>query len=271
MNPADIPTTDKERKQKEDRRDSRKLAKALRSNELKPIYVPTRKTQEDRQLIRIRVMLTKDIRRYKNRIKALLKYYGIPIPLCFKGKESNWSNNFFEWLKTIELEEPTGKYVLNKLIEQCERLRKEILEANREIRKLSRTESYRKHTDLLITIPGIGLFISMVFLTELESISRFKNINKLASYIGLVPRTSGSGDKDNVGDITPRAHKYIRTLLIEAAWMTICSDPALSLKFNELCQRMKKNRAIVIIAKKLLNRIRYVLKNEEPYVLAVIQ
>jgi hypothetical protein len=34
VNPADIPTTDKERKQKEDRRDSRKLAKELYAGQL---------------------------------------------------------------------------------------------------------------------------------------------------------------------------------------------------------------------------------------------
>ena len=40
VNPADIPTTDKERRQKEDKRDSRKIAQTLRSGHLQGIYVP---------------------------------------------------------------------------------------------------------------------------------------------------------------------------------------------------------------------------------------
>jgi len=40
VNPADIPTTDKDRKQKEDSRDSRKIARELSQNALTPIYVP---------------------------------------------------------------------------------------------------------------------------------------------------------------------------------------------------------------------------------------
>jgi hypothetical protein len=40
--------------------------------------------------------------------------------------------------------------------------------------------------------------------------------------------------------------------------------------YGLLCQRMKPNEAIVRIAKKLLNRIRYVMKNETEYVLSVI-
>ena len=39
VNPADVHTTDKEKKQKEDARDSRKLAMTLRSGELKSIYL----------------------------------------------------------------------------------------------------------------------------------------------------------------------------------------------------------------------------------------
>src|SRR5690606_5559554 len=52
VNPADIPTTDKERRQKEDQRDSRKIAQTLRSGQLKSIYVLSEKAQQDRTLLR---------------------------------------------------------------------------------------------------------------------------------------------------------------------------------------------------------------------------
>ena len=40
VNPADIPTTDKQRKQKEDARDSRKIAEQLSGSNLVGIYIP---------------------------------------------------------------------------------------------------------------------------------------------------------------------------------------------------------------------------------------
>ncbi len=43
VNPSDIPTTNKERVQKEDKRDSRKIARSLRGGELKAIFVPSEK------------------------------------------------------------------------------------------------------------------------------------------------------------------------------------------------------------------------------------
>jgi hypothetical protein len=41
--------------------------------------------------------------------------------------------------------------------------------------------------------------------------------------------------------------------------------------FVDSMQNMPKTMAIIHIARKLLNRIRYVLKNQKEYVLAVIQ
>ena len=59
-------------------------------------------------------------------------------------------------------------------------------------------------------------------------------------------------------------------MLIEAAWTASAKDPVLTMKFGQLCRRMDKNKAIVHIAKKLVSRIRYVWKNQKPYVTGVI-
>ena len=57
VNPADIPTTDKEKRQKEDRRDSNKIARSLRSGDLTAIYVPDKYIEELRSLVRYRKVL----------------------------------------------------------------------------------------------------------------------------------------------------------------------------------------------------------------------
>src|SRR3990172_10053074 len=83
VNPADIPTTDKEKVQKEDARDSRKIAKSLRSGDLTAIHVPSLKTLDDRTLMRTRAALVKDLVRNKNRTKSFLYFHGIEIPESF--------------------------------------------------------------------------------------------------------------------------------------------------------------------------------------------
>lgn len=136
---------------------------------------------------------------------------------------------------------------------------------------MSKTERYDARFKLLTSISGIGPTISMLILTEIEDIKRFKNLDQLCSFIGLIPSTKSSGDKEKTGDITARGHKLLRTLIVEAAWVAIRNDPALMLCFVNYTKRMNPNKAIIRIAKKLLNRIRYVLIKEQKYVTATVK
>ena len=154
VNAADIPTTDKERVQKEDKRDSRKIARSLSCGNLTPIYIPSIKTQRDRSLLRTRAMLVKDLGRYKNRIKSFLYFYGISIDDSFKTTQSHWSNRFMSWLESIDMGEESGKEALCVLISECKNLRTSILNITSQVRRLSQTESYREQVILLRSIPN---------------------------------------------------------------------------------------------------------------------
>jgi transposase len=265
VNPADIPTTNKERVQKEDKRDSLKIAKALRRGDLKAIYVPDLKTLEDRGVLRARATMVKDLTRFKNRIKSFLYFHGIDIPQSFSNAQSHWSKRFISWLESIELTEESGKVTLSSLIHQSKNLRAAILDLTKKIQKLSETETYRNDVKLLRSLPGIAVLTAMTILTELETILRFSNLDKLGSYIGLVPSTNSSGEQERTGDITSRGHSILRTAIIESSWTAIRNDPVLLRSYLDYCKRMDTNKAIVRIAKKLLNRIKFVLKNKQPY------
>lgn len=265
VNPADVPTTDKDRKQKEDKRDSRKLAISLKSGELDAIYIPSKKGQEDRSLVRFRGALSKDLTRLKNRVKSFLNFYGISIPEEYISGSRTWSKKFLEWLEAIELTEISGKTSLDLMIEQGKVTRKRVYDATVAIRKLSQTEYYKEPVELLRSIPGLGLLSSMILLTEIEDIKRFSSQDHFNSFVGLIPSTSSSGDKDKVGNITQRKNAVLRDIIVECAWISIRNDPALLESYQKLCQRMTPNRAIIRIAKKLLNRIRHVLISKEKY------
>lgn len=270
VNAADIPTTDKERKQKEDRRDSYKIAKCLRSGDLTGIHIPSVTMVEFRSLVRFRKTTVKDISRNKARIKSYLYLNGITIPEELNGASKYWSKRFTDWLSTIELSTAEGKMVLEKTLGTVEYLRKNLLELNRKLRQMSKEGKQSRALQLLLSIPGIGLISAATLLSELDTIVRFRNLDNLCSYVGLVPSTRSSGENETTGGITPRSNRYLRSVLVECSWIAVRLDPALSLRFSELCQRMKKNNAIIRIAKKLLNRIRYVMKNETEYVCAVV-
>jgi transposase len=270
VNPADVPTTGKERDQKNDPVDSRKLARSLKNGELKGIHVPTLKILEDRTLVRTRATLVKDITRYKNRIKSFLHFHGIELPEQFLKNKSYWSKRFIEWLDSIEMSEKSGKDSLVIIVTIVKNLRFILLETNRKIKTLSCTEAYKKNVELLRSVPGIGLITSMMLLTELGSIERFGNTDQLCRFVGFVPSMHQSGDNDKSGDLTKRGHSVLRGALIESSWIAARMDPALMKSYCEYCQRMEPNEAITRIAKKLLKRISYVLKNQKPYELKIV-
>jgi len=269
VNPADVPTKNKERKRKRDKIDCRKLARSLRSGELTGIYVPTRINVEDRSLLRTRRNMVKKQTRCKNQIKAMLLFYGIHIPP--EMHQGNWSRRFIAWIEAIQMEKASGNVALKVHLEELHHIRRIVVNLNRSIRALSRTDEYRENVRLSKLAPGISILSAMTFLTELYHISRFRSLDQLASYVGLIPDTDSSGEKDTTTGITKRRNRVLRGILIEGAWIAARKDPALTMAFEKLCTRMKKTHAIVYIARKLLNRIRYILKNQMEYVPAVVQ
>jgi transposase len=122
----------------------------------------------------------------------------------------------------------------------------------------------------MITVPGIGLMSAMTFLTQVGDFARFKQLDELCNYVGLVPKMYGSGDKVVVGKLINRGRKELKIMLIEASWVAIRQDPALMAKFNELIKIMPKNKGIIRIARKLLNRIRHVIIHQQEYVTGVV-
>ncbi len=269
VNPCDVPTTSKERKQKRDPLDSRKLARGLRNGELTPIYIPPLSQQMDRGLLRTRKCIVANLTRCKNRIKSILSFYGIPYPERFQRAGTHWSKRFMDWLKSLDLGEESGNKSIQLYLEEAEHLRSLVLKATRMINQLSQSSKYDKQSKLLLSVPGIGRLTAMVLLTEIGDIIRFKNLDHLCSYVGLIPNVYASGDKEYVGDITHRGTSHLRAYLIESSWSAIRYDPALSLKYHQLSVRMKGNKAIIRIARKLLNRIKYVLVNEKEYVTGI--
>jgi transposase len=269
VNPCDIPTTDKEKKQKRDPLDSRKICRALKNGELTAIHVPDKWNQQDRSLLRIREKIIGDQTRCRNRIKALLYFYGIGYPEQFQKSGTHWSKRFMEWLSALEFAHESGKVALALLLKEATGLRDLLLEANKSILKLSQEERYKSNVKLLLSVPGLGRLTAMILLTEIGNVNRFRGLDHLCAYLGLMPNVYASGDKEHIGEITKRGNKHLRGYIIESSWVAVRNDPALSLKYNELCSRMPGNKAIIRIARKLLNRIRYVLLKNEEYEFAL--
>jgi transposase len=268
VNPADVPTTNKEKVNKSDPIDSRKLARHHEHKDLHGIYIPDIFHEELRALMRLRYRIIQSQTRTKNRIKGLLYCQGIQIPLQFSGR-ARWSGAFILWLEQLHLNTSAGNFTLQNLILQLKEIRTHNKNILRQLRKEAKHPDIAPIMKVLQEVPGVAFITAMYLYTEIMDMKRFANDERLVNYIGLVPSIQSSDDKEYSKGITVRQNSFLRTMMIEAAWTAVREDPAMTLKFRELSKRMKSQDAIIRIAKKLVKRIRHVWLKQEEYVYAL--
>lgn len=266
FNPADICDTQKERVRKSDAIDCSKICRNLQLGMLKALHVPSLEEIDDRALINVQRTLVKERARTKQRIKSLLYLNGIQYPERFADNRSHWSRDFVGWLETVFDTKSNGLSMqMTILVRQLRFIGTELLSLNRRIAAVIRER--HEHTDrLLRSIPGIGALTSAKLALTICDIGRFETSDRLAGYIGVVPDVRSSADKEVVLGITFRGHRILRSALIESSWRAITIDPALGKAYSDYRKRgIHPNVAIVRIARKLVNRIFYVLKKDMPY------
>lgn len=259
--PADIPTMDRERKLKSDVIDSRKLCRSLKNMEIEGIYIPSIELQEARSLVRARVKLVNDLTRVKNRIKFFLMFYGITI----STSGNNWGKNYLAKLQQIRLKTEAGQRSFEFYLQELDFLIEKEKEIRKQIEQLSNTDPFNEDVQLLRKVPSIGLITAMTIVTEIGDINRFKSLDQLCSYFGLIPTSYSSGEKKRIGRNTSRGNKYLKHLLIESAWIIIRKDPGLLMYYKKQVTIMESNKAIIKVARKLLNRIKLILTNKVEY------
>jgi len=265
----DVPTSDKEKQSKSDRIDAGKLSRELAKGSLRGVHIPDEKHEHLRSLCRLYHRCTVSSTRVKNRIKGHLYLHGITLPdHC---EISHWSARFIRWLQEITFSHAPGKDYLDLCLEELLQHRGRQLTIVRKLRRYCREYQINGLIKNLCTLPGIGFKTAIVLYTEIGDIDRFSSMDQMKSFIGIVPSLRSSGEHTINGGIAKRRNKYLRYLLIEASWVAVRKDPALLNAFDRLTKKMKKQEAIIRIAKKLLNRIRYVWENNTPYIAGVVE
>ena len=189
-------------------------------------------------------------------------YYGISLD---SYANRNWNRQFIKDLYSIELETTSGQIALDAYLAELDFLNQQRKHLDKAIVELSRTEQFKYNVDLLLKVPSIGINTAMTLLSEIGDIKRFRTLDQLCCYFGLIPNTHSSGENDRVGRNTQRGNKFLKHVIIECAWTAIRKDTGLLLFYKKQIARMEPNKAIIKVAKKLLNRIKLVLKEQIEY------
>jgi transposase len=246
---------------KTDKIDAGVLADLLRGDLLPEAYFSPKEVRGWKEQCRFRASLINLRTQVKNKVHAILFKHAL---------RHNFSDLFGKggrrWLAGLDLKEPF-RGNLEKYLELVDRLTEQVVLAEEAI---TATVIDCPSASLLVSIPGISYCSALTIMGEIGNIDRFISVKHLQSYAGLIPSTYNSGDKQIHGKITKRGSKWLRWIMIEAAYHQInCKRiPGFGSYYHGIRIRKGSKTAAVATARKLLAVVWRLLKDKRPYEVA---
>ena len=244
---------------KTDIRDTLILARLLAANMIPEVWVPPVHVRELRYLLSQRRHLVGMHTATVNRMHSVAHRHHLSHA---RGKRFNEKNT--KWQKDNDLSD-SEKFQLELDMSTKEHLTEQAEKITKKLARMSHRKPWAGSMLYLMQLPGFGVITGMMVLAAIGEISRFEDFKKLASYSGLTPGIEQSGTKNRGKKITKEGRKDLRWAMVEVARRAVKSDPLWTCRYNELCRRMHKNQAIVVIAHRLLALVWYVLSRQQPY------
>jgi transposase len=235
-------------KRKSDEIDAENLARLARVDPklLYPLKHRGEESQAHIALIRSRQALVDCRTQLVNHVRGAVKSFGARLPKCpARSFHKRASEHIPEALRPA----------LGPILEQIGSLTERIRQYDRKLETLC--EEHYPETELLRQVEGIGSLTALTFVLTLEDPHRFEKSRSVGAYLGLVPATDRSGERDPQKRISKEGDEMLRKLLVGSAHYVLGpfgSDSDLRRHGEKIAARGGKNakkRAVVATARKL--------------------
>ena len=230
-------------RRKTDRIDAEVLARAVERGMIPLAHVLSPARQQLRMQLGVRRALVKTRAGYVASIRSVARAHGKSLPSCM-------AYNFAARTRGIELV-PALAALIEPLLILIEQVNVQLAVVEQELDRQSSTEPV---VQLLQTAPGVGAVVSAAFVSVVDDAHRFDSAHQVQAYLGLVPSENTSVQR-RLGAITREGNRYLRALLIEAAWSIFkhknADDPMRAWALS-LAARRGKRVAVVGLARRLV-------------------
>jgi len=253
-NAAEI-RTKRVRKQKTDRQDAQLLLRLLMEDRFPRIWVPDSENRDLRQLLWHRHRLVQMRTRVMNQLHVVALNEGQ------QRKKALWRPAGRKELESFELA-PWASRRRQDLLEILDQLTPKIQELSK---ALEDEVEKRPVTRRLMTHPGVGPLTALAYELVIGTPERFHCGKQIASYVGLVPTEESSGSRRRLGHISKQGNVLLRFLLVEAAQVTVRSQPEWRSKFFHLAMRRGRKIAKVAMARKLAVHLYWMWRESRDY------
>jgi transposase len=235
---------------KTDKIDAGILAELVRADLFPSISIPPKRVRELRELARGLVRMRRQTTRFRNQVHGVLGRHGVPYQ-----RAETAGKKLGELVGTAGMAAPAQQAAESFLAVEAATLQQEKALEGALRKELKGEERILGQIRLLESVPGVGFFSAALLILELWDPTRFRDAKHLASYIGFVPGTHQTGETMWHGRMTRTGNKLIRWILVQDAWVAVRTH----WYFGKLYERFRKKkgaaRAIVPVARALLNTI----------------
>lgn len=200
-------------RRKTDKIDARTLARLHMAGEVHAIWIPTPEEEALKSLSRLRGESSLDLRRAKQRVTSFLLLNGI-----FYDKGKRWTQKFMRWAAELEFPEAANTYIFREKLAQVIHLTQKLANVEKHIEEaIQASPILVARANRIRCLSGVGDVIAWSIVAELGDLARFRNGAVFASFLGLVPSESSSGEREHRGRITKCGNSHLRKLLVEGA------------------------------------------------------
>jgi transposase len=243
------------RKKKTDREDARHILRLLVEDRFPRIWVPSWENRDMRQLLWHRHRMVQMRTRIMNQLQAVALNEGL------RCKKRLWREKGRKQLEGFSLA-PWASRRRRDLLELLDRLNPTIAELTQVIEQ--EVEKYPA-AQRLMTHPGVGALTALAFVLIIGEAERFECGKQIAAYVGLVPEEDSSGESRRLGHISKQGSGLMRFFLVEAAQVTVRSDPEWRSKYFHLAMRRGRKIAKVAMARRLAVRLYWMWRKQWDY------
>lgn len=157
------------------------------------------------------------------------------------------------------------RFNLELVWQQYELYQQQLLKVESEMKRICH-QYYEEQMKLLQTIPGIKEQSAMQIISETGGdMNAFDNSGKITGWAGLRPKNDESAGKFKSTSIT-KGNKYLKRILVQCTWaMVRMKGTYYNIKYEQLCIRKSRKKALIAITRKLLTVIWNILKYKQVY------
>jgi transposase len=244
---------------KTDKKDARGIAQLMRLGWFRPVHCKSLPAQEVRAVLTARKLLQGKLHDVEMCIRGILRGFGLKVgPTTPRTYEDR--------VRSLTEGHPTLEAIATALLNARGVFAQELRGFDRRVRDLARQDERARR---LMTVPGVGVLVSLTFVSAIDEPERFRSSRMVGAHFGLTPRRYQSGETDISGRISKIGDTRVRAALYEAANVILThSVRGSDLKTWALAvaRRAGMRKAKVALARKLAVVLHRMLRDQTDFV-----